>query len=222
MGIEIPNVMIPGQRTEITSQQITRRDIEAYLAQLSEQRLSNDEFLNEMARHMRQLEEGGAHEDLLDQWKEQYEEFVNALTTDPVDITDYSAPDEDMGEPDDAGAGTGSGGDEGDINTNNLTPSDRQKIQEMADRYIGLPMEKAAKVEQAQKMLAYLKSQLPTDKAEQAFSVLAEKGIFHQPRYAGVPLVAGGVITLEVVGGIAIAPEVFIRCAYRWRSLRNI
>ncbi|WP_350331735.1 hypothetical protein [Candidatus Bodocaedibacter vickermanii] len=100
----------------------------------------------------------------------------------------------------------------GDINTNNLTPSDRQKIQEMSDRYIGLPGEKAAKVEQAQQMLAYLKSQLPTDKADQAFRVLAEKGIFNQVLLASAGSLAGlgaGVgITLEVVGGIVLAPEI--------------
>jgi hypothetical protein len=98
----------------------------------------------------------------------------------------------------------------GDINTDNLTPSDRQKIQEMVDRYIRLPMNKAEKVEQAQKMLAYLKSQLPADKADQAFRVLAEKGIFHQLLYAGPPIAACGVIALEVVSGIAIAPEVLL------------
>ncbi len=102
----------------------------------------------------------------------------------------------------------------GDINTSNLTPSDRQKIQEMSDRYIGLPMDKSAKVEQAEKMLAYLKSQLPADKAEHAFKTLAEKGIFNQVLLASAGslagLGAGVVITMETLVGIALAPEIAI------------
>lgn len=71
---------------------------------------------------------------------------------------------------------------------------------------------KAEKVEQAQKMLAYLKSQLPADKAEHAFQVLAEKGIFNRVLLASAGslagLGAGFVVTVEVLGGIGLAPQI--------------
>lgn len=78
----------------------------------------------------------------------------------------------------------------------------------MADRYVGLPMDKAAKVDQAQKMLAYLKSQLPADKADQAFKVLAEKGIFHQPRYAAVIVVPLAIIAIEELALLGVSATV--------------
>ena len=104
--------------------------------------------------------------------------------------------------------------DPGMINTDNLTLADLQKIHEMARSYIGLAMDKAEKVEQAQKMLAYLKSQLPSDKANQVFQVLAEKGIFNRNLLASAGSVAGlgagVVITIETLGSIALAPKIAI------------
>jgi hypothetical protein len=87
VGFEVPNALIPGQATHTTSQRLTHQDIQKYLNELGKRKVSKDEALNEMGKHIRDLEESGAHEEVLEQWQEQYESMVDQLTTDPTDIT---------------------------------------------------------------------------------------------------------------------------------------
>jgi hypothetical protein len=98
------------------------------------------------------------------------------------------------------------------VNTDNLTAEDREKIQQMADRSGGCQEVKKDQITQAEKMLAYLKSRLPADKADQAFKELAEKGIFNRALLASAGSVAGLgaslVVTVETLSGIALAPEI--------------
>lgn len=82
----------------------------------------------------------------------------------------------------------------------------------MADRSGGCQEVKKDQITQAEKMLAYLKSRLPADKADQAFKELAEKGIFNRTLLASAGSVAGLgaslVVTVETLSGIALAPEI--------------
>lgn len=72
--------------------------------------LTDEELLNVLSSKLIQLKEAGAGEEELAIWQAKLEELIDKTVKDPTDISDYSAPYEDIDQPESAAAGSAAEG----------------------------------------------------------------------------------------------------------------